>query len=208
MAEKIFDQLRQKEKEIRKLAIIEVAEGILHEKGLDAVTIRNVAKEAGLSSGAIYMYFKNKEELLLCMLIQNLKILKTDMQSAMDSTNPIDIIKKMGYHYKQYFARFGKYINILGFTVKQDSNFESLSTLLIDELEKALADVLEIVQTALATHEVDGVLKGLPPERGVPVLWALIQGIVQITLPSPRSEKTSFEFDQLMDDVTTLLLAG
>ena len=75
MAEKIFDQLRQKEKETRKLAIIDVAEGILHKKGLDAVTIRNVAKEAGLSSGAIYMYFKNKEELLLCMLIQNLKIL-------------------------------------------------------------------------------------------------------------------------------------
>lgn len=208
MANKIFDQLRQKEREARKLAIIDVAEAILHKNGLDSVTIRNVAREAGLSSGAIYMYFKNKEELLLCMLIQNLKILKTDMETALDKQNPVEAIRQMGYHYKRYFVRFGKYINILGFAVKQDGGFEHLSLILIDELEKVLADLLALVQDILSTSGMEGMLKGLPPERGVPVLWALIQGIVQITLPTPRSDKTSYEFDQVMDDITHLLLAG
>ncbi len=56
MDKKIFQELRIKEKEIRKLAIVEVAESILHEKGIEAVTIRNVAEEAGLKSGPMYAY--------------------------------------------------------------------------------------------------------------------------------------------------------
>lgn len=206
MTNKIFDQLRQKEKEIRKLAIVEVAEGILNKKSLDAVTIRNVAKEAGLSSGAIYMYFKNKEELLLCMLIQNLKLLKKDIDSSMDNSQPVEAIRKMAYHYKKYFVRFGKYINILSFSVKREG-LENMDKMLIDELDDTLAELLSLVQEMLSTSAMKGVLKGLPPERGVPVLWALIQGIVEITLPSPRSDATAFEFDQLMDDVTHMVLA-
>lgn len=205
MTSTIFEQLRQQEKENRKRAIVDVAEEILRDKGLEAITIRNVAKKAGLSSGSIYMYFKNKEELLLSMLIQNLKILKKDMVACMDDQNPIEAIKKMAYHYKSYFIRFGKYINILGFSVREDGGFKNIKSDMMDELDRLLADLLALVQETLSTPQMQGPLKGLPPERGVPVLWALIQGLVQITLPARRSDNAFFDFDQLMDDVTHIL---
>lgn len=205
MSNTIFEQLRLQEKENRKRAIVDVAEDILRESGLESITIRNVAKRAGLSSGSIYMYFKNKEELLLSMLIQNLKILKQDMNACMDDQNPIEAIKKMAYHYKSYFIRFGKYINILGFSVREDGGFKDVKSEMMHELDRLLADLLELVQETLSAPQMKGPLKGLPPERGVPVLWALIQGLVQITLPSPRTETSYFDFDQLVDDVTYIL---
>lgn len=205
MANTIFEQLRLQEKENRKRAIVDVAEEILRENGLESITIRNVAKKAGLSSGSIYMYFKNKEELLLSMLIQNLKILKKDMTECMDDQNPIEAIKKMAYHYKSYFIRFGKYINILGFSVREDGGFKDIKSNLMGELDRLLADLLELVQETLSAPQMKGPLKGLPPERGVPVLWALIQGLVQISLPTPRSETSYFDFDQLVDDATYIL---
>jgi AcrR family transcriptional regulator len=205
MTQTVFKQLRIQEKENRRLAIIDVAEDILNTEGLEAVTIRRVAKEAGLSSGAMYMYFKNKEELLLCMLIQNLKILKKDMAECLDNNDPVEAIKKMGYHYKTYFSRFGKHINILSFAVKGGRDFAILNEQMIDELDAALNDLLSIVEKLLSTPSMEGTLKGIPPERAVPVLWALIQGLVQITLTTPRTEAPTFDFDQLMNDATHIL---
>lgn len=205
MTSTIFEELRRQEKENRKRAIVVVAEEILRESGLEAITIRNVAKKAGLSSGSIYMYFKNKEELLLSMLIQNLNILKKDMMASVDAQNPLGAIRKIAYHYKSYFIRFGKYINIQGFSVKEDGGFKDIQSDMMAELDRLLAELLDLVQEILSTPEMQGPLKGLPPERGVPVLWALIQGLVQISLPTRQSENTYFDFDQLMEDVTHIL---
>jgi AcrR family transcriptional regulator len=205
MGRTVFEQLREQEKENRKQAIVEVAEAILREKGLDAVTIRNVAKKAGLSSGSMYMYFKNKEELLLSMLIQNLGILKQDMITCMDKKNPLEAIKKMAHHYKSYFIRFGKYINILSFSIREDGGFKDLNPQMVKDLEQQLAELLHLVQETLSAPQIQGTLKGLPPERCVPVLWALIQGMVQITLPTPQSTASYFDFDQVLEDVTYIL---
>lgn len=205
MTQTVFKQLRIVEKENRRLAIVDVAEKILNIEGLEAVTIRRVAKEAGLSSGAMYMYFKNKEELLLCMLIQNLRILKQDMSACLDNNNPIEAIKMMGYHYKRYFIRFGKHINILSFAVKDKEKLGNINHQMLDELETVLSELLALVQTLLSKPSMEGTLKGIPPERAVPVLWALIQGLVQITMPIQRAETSSFDFDQLMDDATQII---
>ncbi|GAB6095604.1 hypothetical protein JCM14469_18560 [Desulfatiferula olefinivorans] len=205
MTATIFDQLRQQEKENRKLAIIDVAESILRDQGLEAVTIRHVAKKAGLSSGAMYMYFKSKEELLLSMLILNLRMLRKDMEACIDDKNPMEAIRKMAYHYKRYFIRFGKYINILSFSVREDGGFSHLDTAMVDDLRHVLAQLLALVESTLAAPPMQSTLKGLPPARCVPVLWALIQGLVQITLPAPSSETPLYDFDQLLEDVTVIL---
>lgn len=205
MADTIFDKLRQKEKNNRKKAIVEVAEDILRNDGLEFVTVRNVAKKAGLSSGAIYMYFKSKEELLLSMLIQNLKILKQEMGECVDKNNPVDAIKNMGYKYRQYFSRFGKYINILGLTTKDEDKFKGLDSVMLDELEKILSELLSQLQEVISDVPLGGIFKNLPPDRSVPLLWALIQGLVQITTPSPHIGTSAFDFDQVMDDVTLIL---
>ena len=206
MTHTIFNKLRMIEKENRRNAIVDVAEQILHNEGLEAVTIRKVANEAGLSSGAMYMYFSNKEELLLSMLVRNLKVLKCDMSDCLDNNNPVEAIKKMGYHYKRYFIRFGKHINLLRFAVKNNQTPQQLKPYLLDDLNSTLSDLLSLVQQLLSSPSMEEPLKGIPPERAVPVFWALIQGLVQITLTGsgPSSDLISFDFDQLINDATRI----
>lgn len=205
MTQTVFKKIRIAEKHNRRLAIVEVAEHLLSREGLDAVTIRKVASEAGLSSGAMYMYFKNKEELLLCMLVQNLKVLRDDMAQCIDNHDPLEAIKKMGYHYRRYFSRFGRHISILSFSTRGSRKYGDLNPEMLDELEAALADLLDLVQGLLSSPPMGGSLKGIPPERAVPVLWALIQGLVQITSPPSRDEQAVFDFDQLIDDATRII---
>ncbi len=58
----------QIKKELRseetKRMILKAAGKLFSEKGYDAVTMREIAKEAGCSHTTIYLYFKDKETLL------------------------------------------------------------------------------------------------------------------------------------------------
>ena len=46
-------------------AIVGAADELLRTQGVDAVTTRNVAARAGVSVGALYQYFPNKEAILI-----------------------------------------------------------------------------------------------------------------------------------------------
>lgn len=44
--------------------IFQSALGLVKEKGLAGITMCEIAKEAGMATGTLYIYFKNKEELI------------------------------------------------------------------------------------------------------------------------------------------------
>ncbi len=50
-------------KEKKKKAILDAAKKIIAEKGFRAMTMDQVAKEANVAKGTLYIYFKNKDSL-------------------------------------------------------------------------------------------------------------------------------------------------
>jgi len=55
---------RRRRPEIRPEQILDAAERVLAGRGLAATTMAAVASEAGLSKGAVYLYFRSKRDLL------------------------------------------------------------------------------------------------------------------------------------------------
>lgn len=47
-----------------KVKIIEAAQRLIAKQGVEKTSMRNIAEEAGITTGAIYYYYKSKEELL------------------------------------------------------------------------------------------------------------------------------------------------
>lgn len=60
-----FQGLREKERIMRKLLIIEAAEKIFTRQTFDKILMKDIADEARISVGSIYTYFESQEELLL-----------------------------------------------------------------------------------------------------------------------------------------------
>lgn len=54
--------------EERKAQIIEAAEHIFSRKGFDAARMDDIAEHTGLSKGALYLYFKSKDDLIIAIL--------------------------------------------------------------------------------------------------------------------------------------------
>ena len=55
-------------KEDAKRRIIEAAMDVIAERGCDQMTIDDVAKKIGVTKGAVYWYFKSKEDLVAAVL--------------------------------------------------------------------------------------------------------------------------------------------
>ncbi len=195
-----FIELRQIERENRKQMILMIAEKILHKEGLDAVTIRNVAKKGGLSTGALYMYFKDKEELFLSLLLENIKKLRMDLESCASIEEPIHILKSMAEIYKNFFLNYGRYINIFNYVTLISGKGKALNSNLRNELKLNVDMILDMLEKMLDSKQMKAILKDIPPKRAVPVLWSIIHGISQITLYSARAKNAEFDFEQVYED--------
>jgi len=77
----IFER-KQREKEKRKIEIINAARKVFSNKGFNSSTMEEIATEAELSPGTLYLYFKNKEELHTSLSIEILKYLADEIQKV------------------------------------------------------------------------------------------------------------------------------
>jgi len=70
---------QEQRSEETKTSILSAAGTLFASRGYDAVTMREIAKAAGCSHTTIYIYFKDKEALLLQLSMPPLKTLMLQM---------------------------------------------------------------------------------------------------------------------------------
>jgi len=67
--------------------ILRAATSVFIECGLEAVSMREIAKRAGYTAGAIYSYFANKEEIYGALLTESLELLNAFVLHADQATS-------------------------------------------------------------------------------------------------------------------------
>lgn len=74
---------KAQEKEARRASILEATERLYITKGYDHVTMENVAEEAMLAKGTLYLYFDTKERLYVAVVERGAGILADLVEKAM-----------------------------------------------------------------------------------------------------------------------------
>jgi AcrR family transcriptional regulator len=72
--------------EERRERVIDIASHLLARSGLGAVTVRDVAKAAGVSTAIVSHYFKDKDELLLLTFKRNIAQAEDNAEQALAAT--------------------------------------------------------------------------------------------------------------------------
>ncbi|WP_319579085.1 TetR/AcrR family transcriptional regulator [uncultured Methanospirillum sp.] len=75
---------KEREREERRMQIISAAEHLFFENGYDQVSMEQIAREAELSKGTIFFYFKNKESLYFTIVLQGIRLLHQMIIDAVD----------------------------------------------------------------------------------------------------------------------------
>ncbi|MEE2870076.1 MAG: TetR family transcriptional regulator [Pseudomonadota bacterium] len=75
--------------------ILDAAERVFHRKGVLSATLNDIAKEAGVTRGAIYWHFENKHDVFMAMVERNRLLFDTLSEKAEDPAEP-DPLGRLG----------------------------------------------------------------------------------------------------------------
>ena len=107
---------REREREQRKSQILDTARALLLEKGLNATSINQIAKRAELSVGAIYFYYKSKEDLYAALQVEGLELLnQTIRESVQESSSPEENIRNIAMAYLKFSEEHKNYFDIINY---------------------------------------------------------------------------------------------
>lgn len=83
--------------------ITEAAISVFAEKGYTSARVADVARKAGVADGTIYLYFRNKEDLLLSIFEEKMGMLLDELADALDGID--DPLERVRVYAKQHFQQ-------------------------------------------------------------------------------------------------------
>jgi AcrR family transcriptional regulator len=175
---------REEEKERRRAELLDAAESLYAKEGWEAVTIEQVARTARLSRALVYIYFRDKEDLLFAIGERAMKLLYQRFAAALETRgsgrDKVDAIGRayMGYalefrHFFDFCSRFQSHEVRSGAGPNEEACHNA---------GDAVMDlVVEAIQAGVADGSISPALAREPRMLALS-LWAFTHGIVQITI--------------------------
>jgi AcrR family transcriptional regulator len=162
---------------VRKKQIMDAARKLIMRAGSEHVTVRNMAKEVGISEAAIYRHFKSKTEILsfLADSVADGLLHDIDMAGNVGFTT-VDIIDEI---LRTHLSRIEQRRGLSFLVLAEIVSFGDKS------LNKKVSDNIQIYVNRLRLLLEDGVRAGLVRkdvnlESAAMLLFGMIQGLVNI----------------------------
>ena len=104
---------KAREKEARRSDILEAAKTVFFEHGFQAATMEQIAREAELSKGTLYLYFSSKEELYVTVFMEGLDELNRRLRRAVEQgKGSEDRLRSLGRAYLDFYCEQKNYFDI------------------------------------------------------------------------------------------------
>ncbi|MEN6391705.1 MAG: TetR/AcrR family transcriptional regulator [Syntrophomonas sp.] len=142
--------LKEKQKEFKKKIICEVAYNLFSSKPVESVSVEEIARLVGCAKGTIYLYFKNKDEILNHLVSQGLQKLCSDMAENCLSVDDIQVA--ISNYTRLQFQFFREYHFIISSWVRRrmEGNIKPESIKAIDSmLEKKVQIVTQMLEKGI-----------------------------------------------------------
>ena len=170
---------KEREKLQRRSEIIDAAEKIFFTKGFESATMDEIAEEAELSKGTLYLYFKSKEDLQFAIFMRGSDILMKMMKDNLsEEHNGYQSLLGLAESFIRFSREKRKHFDL--FMYYESSRMEALN---IDQ-EQIQVYLKEQSPLALVTYQVkrgmkDGSLRDdLSAEVFSATLWSQMLGVL------------------------------
>lgn len=189
------DSRRQQVKQANREAILNSAKQCFLERGYESITIRDVIRGSGLSTGTFYNYFPDKEALLRTLVESHLQPLQTDLHTAREHAQSVE----------QFFL--GAYLAVFQH-VRADLDFFRMM-FRNEPVVRALYNdsMFGMMMRSLKSDLADAVDRGLMPAVDLELLTAISFG-AGYELCRTLSERPSQDPLEAAQFITRLLLCG
>lgn len=147
---------KKKEKATRRATIVNAAERLFASKGYDGVAMDDVAREAQLAKGTLYLYFDNKDSLYLAVVVRGAAILREMMaRGVAREVRGIDKACAIGIAYYEFSKQHPFYFRMLADAGPASHTGD---TAIRQELAAYAADCTKIAADAVRAGVADGTI--------------------------------------------------
>ena len=174
-----IQERKQRERERRRQQIIVAAKRVFSAKGYSKSTMEDIAREAELSPGTLYLYFKNKDELYASLSLRILQYLNIRLE---------DVKKEKGIEPRQKIAaikealfdvyQFDPMILINMFHLQSSETLKNLSSPLLENITELSRNSLTILAEIFKDDTGQEIFANHHPTAIADIVWSLFTGVV------------------------------
>jgi AcrR family transcriptional regulator len=195
-----MERLERKEREfnMRRAQILTQAEKIFAMKGFHNVTMAEIATASGFSIGALYQFFKGKEDLYITMISEKLDLMYAEVRNAPAVTE--DIIDKIETLIDAHIQFVEKNTDFFILLIKGEraSASENMASL-YKKLSDGYYDHITFIENLLKDGIDKGVLRNLPSRDMAEALFFLMRSSATTWMINPTKESLMSQKRFIMD---------
>jgi AcrR family transcriptional regulator len=203
---------REREREALRTRIVEAARDIVSEKGLDALSMRAIAERIEYSPGTLYLYFRDKDELLHEVVAEGFRRLadaaRSQLASLSAGSGPGEQHRALGRAYARFALENTAYFRVmfeLPTVARVWAPGECTPCSGAGESGDAFCMVVDTVRRAIEA----GAVNLEDARRGAVVSWGLIHGLTSLYLSGHlRDVSNHEEFLRLVDEAMESVARG
>ncbi|RYZ44010.1 MAG: TetR/AcrR family transcriptional regulator [Myxococcaceae bacterium] len=182
-------------------ALVDAAVALISEEGFNALTLREVARRAGVTHAAPYRHFADKEALLEAVALEGFRTMSREMRERMATAaqGPLDQLCAAGVAYVLFAVRHPPH-----FRVMFGPHFNH--RLQIDEPEGE-ANAFELLVRCIGSGQAAGLLRDGDPRALTLTAWSLVHGLASLFVDRQLEEAVQgLEAAEALAQVQTHLL--
>lgn len=98
---------RRREKDVRRELAIDAAMSIYEEEGYHAITMEKIAERSELSRAALYLYFKNKDEIVISAVLTHADYFARVLQEVYDKRESVKekLLEKLWECFQRFYEK-------------------------------------------------------------------------------------------------------
>ncbi|MDB4985454.1 MAG: transcriptional regulator [Myxococcaceae bacterium] len=185
-------------------AMIRVAQELLETEGPSSWTVRAAARIAGVSSGAPYRHFADKEALLAAVAARGFEDLRSELATALERAvaNSQARFQALGEAYVSFAAaRPGRYQIMFGRDILNRDLYPELCA----AADRAFATLLEEIERAQAAQLLRNDASARALAAGV---WSVVHGLSDLLLSGRLNEIADGDTTSLTAQLGRLMFEG
>jgi AcrR family transcriptional regulator len=170
---------KEREKERRRQQIMVAAKRVFSANGFNRSTMEDIAREAELSPGTIYLYFRNKDELYASLSLRILQYLNIRLKhvvnrKGLEPEEYVEALKQAMYDVYE----FDPLIVINMFQLQSSETVNNLSPELLGEIMELSKSSLGIMADIFENGIKKGVFINHHPQALADTLWGMFSGLI------------------------------
>ena len=172
---------REREKVETREIILDAARELFATEGYEGVSMRKVAEKIEYSPTAIYVHFKDKEELFHELCHEDFERLAAEFQKRPLPSDPVEQIRQIGRIYIEFGIRYPNHFKLMFMTPHPPAPLNEKDHEVKGNPEKdSYAFLMLTVRQALAAGRFREELKD--PDLIAQTLWASVHGVISLQI--------------------------